>query len=53
MIDSETFELLYSFSVADGAENLTICGSGELSDLYISNSGGNGKITRVRSGYTW
>ena len=53
VIDSETFELLYSFSVADGAENLTICGSGELSDLYISNSGGNGKITRVRSGYTW
>ena len=45
-------EILYSFYVEEGAQNLTICGTGEMSDLYISNSG-NGKIIRVRSGFTW
>ena len=52
VIDSNTFEILYSFKIADGAQNLTICGSGNMSDLYISNSS-NGKIIRVRSGYSW
>ena len=52
VIDSNTFEILYSFYVEEGAQNLTICGTGDMSDLYISNSG-NGKIIRVRSGFTW
>ena len=51
IIDSNTFEILYSFEVAEGVQNLTICGTGNISDLYVSLT--NGKIVRVRSGYTW
>ena len=53
VIDAESFEKLYSFTIADVAKNLTICGSGEMSDLYISTSASNAKIIRVRSGFSW
>jgi outer membrane protein assembly factor BamB len=52
VIDSNTFEILYSFKIENGAQNLTVCGTGDMSDLYVS-SPSNGKIVRVRSGFNW
>ena len=51
VVNSNTYEKLYSFKV-DDACNLAICGTGETSDLYITDKT-NKKIIRIRSGYSW
>ncbi len=50
VIDMNSYTILYSFNV-NGAYDLAICGSGESSDLYITN--GQNKILRFRSSFSW
>ena len=51
VIDTSSYKVLYTFNVS-GAYGLAICGTGETSDLYITDNS-NSKILRLRSGYSW
>ena len=51
VIDINSYKVLYSFSVS-GSNDIAICGTGETSDLYVTDKTNN-KILRFRSGYSW